>query len=60
MFWSLPLLLGITSASLGGYALRKPGLRAKGSGLALAALCINSVIVIVGLTMTLRFVYMMR
>jgi hypothetical protein len=60
VFWSLPLIFGITSASLGGYALRKSGLRAKGAGLALAALCINSVIFIVGLTMTLRFVYMMR
>ena len=60
VFWSLPLIFGITSASLGGSALRKSGLRGQGSGLALAAMCINSVIFIVGLLMTLRFVYMMR
>jgi hypothetical protein len=60
VFWSLPLIFGITSTSLGGYALRKSGLRAPGSGLALAALGVNGVIFIVGLIMTLRFVYMMR
>jgi hypothetical protein len=60
VFWILPLIFGITSASLGGSALRKSGLRGQGSGLALAAMCINSVIFIVGLLMTLRFVYMMR
>ncbi|MGC0236189.1 hypothetical protein [Arthrobacter sp. SD76] len=60
VFWSLPLIFGTISASLGGYALRKSGLRTKGSGLALAALCINGVIFIVGLIMTLRFVSMMR
>ncbi|TLM83274.1 hypothetical protein FDW83_09880 [Pseudarthrobacter sp. NamE2] len=59
-FWSLPMVFGTISAGLGIYSLRKSKRSGESKGLSLASLCITAVFFVLGLSFTLRFVYMMR
>ncbi|MGO4189718.1 hypothetical protein [Pseudarthrobacter sp. TAF60_1] len=58
--WSLPLIFGLISIALALAALRKSERRSETRGLAVASLWICGVIFVIGLILTLRFVYLMH
>lgn len=60
VFWSLPLIFGTISVALGAHSLKKSRRHVEDSGLAIASLCISGVVFVIGVIVTLRFVYMMR